>query len=365
MRTRLMIRYVLGEMIPTFVLGVLVFILVLLMLQALRLTEFVLIHGVKLTAILEMMSYMSISFLPLLFPMSLLFSVLLTYGRLSADSEVVAFRAIGLSMTSIMAPALILSLLIGLLSLQTSFHIAPWGNRQFEVLFTKIGSAKPAAAIKEGTFSEGFFDLVVYANRVDSKQGKLNHVFIYDERDPDAPLTVIAKEGQLNQGSTKEERNASLRLKDGSIHRTSAGRHTKIDFSRYEIFFSDRIREHHRNKSPQSLTLTELRSLIDSSQTLTEQRLELQTELHKRTALAFACILFALLGVGLGTVTNRRHAKSSGAVICLGLIVLYWIIYVASENAARKALLPPFVAMWLANLVFAIASVIALRRSWN
>ena len=108
--------------------------------------------------------------------MSLLFAVLLTYGRLSSDSEIVAFRAVGLSMGSIVVPALILGILVGALSLQTSFHLAPWGNRQFEVLFTKRGATKVGVTLKEGTFAEGFFDLVVYANKVDSKLGTWVHI---------------------------------------------------------------------------------------------------------------------------------------------------------------------------------------------
>ncbi|MDZ4082996.1 MAG: LptF/LptG family permease, partial [Bdellovibrionales bacterium] len=118
MRSRLLVRYVLAEMIPTFFLGVIVFVFILLMFQALRLTEFVLIHGVKLSTVLEMMGYLSTSFLAILFPMSLIFTVILTYGRLSADSEIVALRASGLSMVSIATPAIILSGLVCLLSLQ-------------------------------------------------------------------------------------------------------------------------------------------------------------------------------------------------------------------------------------------------------
>lgn len=365
MRARLMIRYVLGEMIPTFFLGVLVFVFILLMFQALRLTEFVLIHGVKLSTIAQMVAYMSTSFLPVLFPMSLLFTVLLTYGRLSADSEIVAFKAIGLGMGSITLPALILGVLVGVLSLQTTFHIAPWGNRQFELLITKAGATKPGVALKEGTFAEGFFDLVVYANKVDSKNGRLSQVFIYDERDPKTPITVIAREGRLIPDPDLPGHSASLQLIDGNIHRTSEGRHTKIDFGTYDLFLTDPVEQTFHDKSNQSLTLEELRKKLDAPELKVETRRELQTEFHKRTAISFACILFALIGVGLGTVTNRRNAKSSGAVICLGLIVAYYVVYVAAEGAARKGQLPPFVAMWLANGLFSVAAFYSLRKAWK
>ena len=360
-----MIRYILGEMIPTFFMGVFVFIIILLMFQALRLTEQVIVHGVKITVIAEMMAYLSTSFLPILFPMSLLFAVLLTYSRLSADAEIVAFRAVGLGMPSIIAPAVILSLLIGILSLQTSFHIAPWGNRQFELLITKLASEKPTVAIKEATFSKDFFDLVVYANRVDSRTGKLDHVFIYDERSAETPITVIAREGQIMQDQESGGHAASLRLTDGSIHRTSEGRHTKIDFGTYDVFLSEPVQTNISNKSPPSLTIEELNGRLKERNLNNDVKLELQTEFHKRLALGFACVLFALIGVGLGTTTNRRNVKSGGMVICVGLIISYYILYVVAEGASRKGQLPPYIAMWLADGLFTLAAAWSLRRAWH
>lgn len=360
-----MIRYVLGEMIPTFLLGVLIFVFILLMLQVLRLTEFVLVHGVKLSTVALMMGYMSTSFLPILFPMSLLFSVLLTYSRLSADSEVVAFRAVGLGLPSIIAPAVILSVLVAILSLQTSFHIAPWANRQFELLFTKVGSMKPGLTLKEGTFSDGFFDLVVYANKVDSNRGKLSQVFIYDESNKETPVTIIAREGLLMQDKDALGRKASLRLLDGSLHRTSQGRHTKINFSTYDISFADPVAESFRSKSPQSLTLDDINSKLADPELRIEDRREVLTEYHRRFAISVGCILFALIGAGLGTVTNRRNAKAGGSVLCVGLIVVYWIIYVTAEGAAKNGQLPASIAMWIPDGVFLIASVFSIRRAWQ
>lgn len=365
-RSRLVLRYLLGEMVPTFFLGVIVFIFILLTFQALRLTEFVLVHGIKVAVVAQMMAYLSTSFLPVLFPMSLLFTILMTYGRLSADSEIVALKAIGLNMFHIIAPAVILSTLIALLSVQTAFHIAPWGNRQFELLVTKHGSMKPGVALKEGTFSEGFFDLVVYANKIDNKNGLLEQVFIYDESDQNTPLTVIAREGRLVLNPDKPGHEAQLQLSDGDIHRTSvAGRHTKIHFSTYTINLKDPVTEAFRDKSPPSLSLEELQTQIRDDSIDPILRRRLVTEFHKRLAISTACILFALIGVGLGTTTNRRAAKSGGMVICIGLIVTYWILYVTAENMAKQGKLPPGLAMWIPNFLFLIASFFSLRRAWG
>jgi lipopolysaccharide export system permease protein len=348
-------------MLPTFLIGVFVFVFILLMFQALRLTEFVLIHGVAVMTIVKMMHYLSISFLPILFPMSLLFTVLLTYGRLSADSEIVAFKAVGLPTGAIIRPAIFLSIAVGLASWVVSSYVAPWGNHHFETLISQVGSSRPTVTLKEGTFSEGFFDLVIYANKVDTKQGKLEQVFIYDERNRDNPITVIASEGRV----IVDQNNASLRLIDGSIHRNNESRHTKIDFSSYDIYLANPITASAGNASPPSLTLDDLWERLRKPNLEQKDRLELETEFHKRNALAFACIIFGLIGAGIGTVTNRRNVKSGGTVICLGLILSYYILYVVSEGAAHKGDIPPFIAMWLANALFSVAAFFSVRRAWR
>ena len=180
-RGRKAISYIFFELLPTYFMGVFVFVFVILMFQSFRLMEYVIVHGAKTEAIFSILGFLIISFLPIVLPVSLLFSVLLTYGRLSADSEVVALQSLGLNLKHLLLPALLLGGMTFLFSVEIGFHLAPWGNRKMEVLIHRLGESKPGVTIREGVFSEGFFNLVVYANKVDSKKGKLKKIFIYDE----------------------------------------------------------------------------------------------------------------------------------------------------------------------------------------
>ncbi|HEX7674352.1 MAG TPA: LPS export ABC transporter permease LptF [Bdellovibrio sp.] len=357
-------QYIFFEMLPSFILGLMVFVSIILMFQVLRLTEFALVHGVSIKIIGEIIGFVIISLLPILFPMALLFSVLLTYGRLSQDSEIVAMKASGLSMGTLLLPALVLAGLVGIISAQTSFVIAPWGNRQFEVLFSRLANTKATAVIKEGTFAEGFFDMVVYANEVDSKQGKLKKIFIYDEKSSDVPLTVIAKEGSIIPDPDRPGQEILLRLNNGEIHR-QAKTHTKISFDTYDVHFSEPDYTEEKAKSPQSLTLQEVRNRLSEGIKDPEQNRIMQTELHKRWAISVLCIVFAMIGVGLGTTTNRRAAKAGGMILCIGLIIFYWVLYVAAEGAARSGAIPVPIAIWAPNVIFGILAIESLRRNWN
>lgn len=356
-------QYIFFEMVPSFLLGLVVFIFILLMFQTLRYTEFVLVHGGDLSTIGKIIFYISMSFLPALFPMSLLFAVLMTYGRLSADSEIVALKASGVGPWTLLLPAAILGILVSVMSAQTMFGVGPWANRQFEILISQQSQQKAGIALREGTFSEGFFDMVIYANTVDSAAGKIKKVFIYDERQSDVPLTIIAKEGNIVEDEKGGGNAVKLTLIDGDIHRKSET-HTKIKFDTFDIRLADPIKNDIKDKSAQSLNYQEIQEKLQTEKDPAEWR-KVLTELHKRWAISSACIIFALLGVGLGTVTNRRSQKSGGLIQSLGVIVGYWILYVSGKGMARAGQAPVVLAVWLPNVLFLGFAIWSLRKSWN
>ncbi len=364
LRARLAARYIFVELLPAFFIGVVVFIFILLMFQVLRLTEFVLVHGVDIRTALKIVSYLTISFLPAVLPMSLLFAVLLTFSRFSSDSEIVAFKSVGLHLGHLVMAPLALGIIVAAFSAHTSFFSAPWGNRQFEILITKLGNAKAAATVREGTFSEGFFDLVVYSQTVNTKSNTMENVFIYDERDPVNPITIIAKTGQIIPNSNPEKIGALLRLAQGHIHRTSRDSYTKINFSSYDLNLARPINEVYAEKSMLSLTLDELNTNI-GNETNPEKKRSLTSEFHKRWAISVACILFALLGVGLGTVTHKRSVRSGSLIMSLGVIITYWGLYVVGDNLARAGTLPPIVAIWFANIFFSGMAIWLFKRDVN
>ena len=351
-------------MLPSLLVGIVVFISILLMFQALKLTEFVIAHGVSIKVIGELILYSCFSFLPAILPMSLIFSVLMTYGRLSMDSEIIAFKSIGLSQGILTIPAVIVRLMMALVSAQTFFYLGPWGHRQTNDLIAALGSTEVVSQIREGTFAEGFYNLVVYANEVNSRKGILKDVFIFDERSNKFPITIIAREGQI-LSSEDYHKATILRLFDGSIHRTSEGVYTKIQFNNYDIFLRPKFSKMEDEVSVKALTINELTSELMSNPKNSERLMDLKIEFHKRWALPFACILFALIGVGFGTVVNRRMAKSGGFVFSVGLIVLYWVLHVSMETLASNGSLPAGLAMWIPNFCFLGLSVYSLRMIWN
>jgi lipopolysaccharide export system permease protein len=362
-RGRLAIKYMIFELLPVFVAGLAVFIFVLIMVQSFKLSEYIIVHGAQADLVFKLLGYMLIGSLPTLFPITLLFSVLFVYGRMSGDSEIVAFKALGLRPVHLLLPAIIVGIVMTLLSLQVAFRLAPWGQRRLDELINVLSQTRPGAAIREGVFSQGFFDLVVYANKVESSTGKLHKIFIFDERDADAPVTIIAKEGLIENSNSINGSKAYLKLMNGNMHKTSNEFYTKIDFESYKINLFNPHVIRAGSATPDQLNLQELRTAIHDPTTKPEDVINLELDLNRRWGLSVACLVFAVLGVSLGAVTNRRTARSGSLVICISTIVIYWTLKVACESLARNAIVSPFVAALLVNLIFLAFAVQQFRRN--
>lgn len=351
-------------MVPTFFLGVIVFVFILLMFQVLNLTDTLLQHDVSIRTLVHLLSYMSISFLPALLPMSLIFAVILSYNRLTNDSEIIAMKSLGLSMWPLIMPGIALGIIVSIASGYMTFKIGPWGNRRFELLITDIATSKTFSAIKEGTFTEDFANLVVYTNGINKKTDELEKVFIYDERDPNSPTTIISEKGKILNEKSFNSYKIFVRLINGDIHKISDSGHTKIHFQTYDLNIVNPIDKQTRGKSIQSMTYADLK-LKSSDDTKPKEQRTYLGELHKRFSLSFSCLLFVLLGVGLGCRTNSRSGKSGGGVTSVGVIVVYWCLFVAGNSLIGNPQLPIWLGAWLPSIILFPASLFFLRKNWN
>lgn len=188
-----MFLYIFGQILPTFLIGIVVFIFIILMFQFLKLTEFILVHNVHIGSVLELLMNISIGFMPIILPMSLLFSVLLTYSRLSTDSEIVAFKALGYSPQYLAAPAIFFSVLICLISSQTLFELGPRARLKVDTLLGQIGNQKIISTIQEGTFSESFLILFSIRTRLEKRTRSCAIYLFTTNAMPTIPLPLLPR----------------------------------------------------------------------------------------------------------------------------------------------------------------------------
>ena len=357
--------YILKETLPIFFIGLLTFTLMLLMDKILRFIELI-VSGVSFSNILMLLFFISPSFLIFTIPMAFLLGTLLSFGRLSGDSEITAFKASGMSLYQLFIPISLLSLSAFLFTTFLVFYALPWGNRGFMATLYVIAQSKVDIEMKERVFNDVFNGLVVYVDKIPIQGEKMEGILIYDERDKGNVNTIFAREGFL--ASNPQSKEVTLRLLNGDIHRFESKTriYQKMKFDIYDLrlelgktfaAWGAKLREH-------EMSSDELNEKIRKMKILGEDTTSQEVELHKRYAIPFACIVFGLIGVPLG-IQPRRSARAYGFILTLFITLGYYMSLTASDMLAIKKMIPPLLAGWMPNLLFSGLGVYLLVKAAN
>ncbi|HYA90506.1 MAG TPA: LPS export ABC transporter permease LptF, partial [Thermodesulfobacteriota bacterium] len=358
--------YIWKEILPIFFIGLMTFTIILLMDKIFKLIELIINRGGNVTNILMLLLYISPSFLAFTIPVAVLLGILLTLGRLSGDSEVIAFKASGISLYQLYVPVAIFSISAYLITSFLVFYGLPWGNRGFISTLSLLAKSKPDVEVKERVFNDSFKGLVVYVDKVPVQGKKMEGILIYDERDKENVNTIFAQEGFLISSPQSQE--VVLELLNGSIHRLAPQTNTyqKIKFVtddlRIELGMS--VADIERKFKEHEMSIDELKKKIEKMKAQREDTTNQEVELHKRRAVPFACIVFALIGVPLG-IQPRRSGRSYGFVFSILVLLAYYISLIAFEMFAVRRVVPAFWAGWSPTFIFGGLGIYLLVKAAN
>src|SRR5262245_62009188 len=357
-------RYIFREVLTPFLLGLSVFTFILLIARLLKLIELVVNRGLPPTQILRLLAFLMPAFLELTVPMAMLLAILIAFGRLSADAEMIAMRSSGLSIYQLVPPVILFVLMTSLVTAALSMYARPWANHNLKLELWDIARTRASAGLKPQIFNDEFPGLVIYAEHIDSRTDRLIHVLISDERDPSQHNTVFAREGYMI--SDNDTQTVILRLLDGTIHTSGdAASDYHTDFESYDVNLDLRealAGETAKEDDPQELTLPQLRAVLEKASAAGKTRPGLLVELHRKFAIPFACIVFGLVGVPLG-IEPARAVRSRGFAVSLAVIFIYYILLSAGQGFAEQGTVPAWLGLWLPNIVFGVLGVVLVRRA--
>lgn len=347
---RILSLYIIREIASLFLLGIVIFTLVLLMGRLIKLTELVVSRGVPLADVSKMILFLIPSFLTYTIPMAFLLAVLLAFGRLSADNEIVVLKASGISLYQVMPPVLFSALVAVLLAFGVSAVAAPWGNSAFRELSLQVITNNVAATIREKTFWDDIPGVVMYTEHYEEKNKLLKGVVIHDGRNQSRPMTIFAQDGAISGSSGSNS--LLLSLRDGTIHMAGEdGLYRLVHFGEYSMTVGDKESRTPLYRNESDLWLSELKSQMNDPAVPATIRLKHRTEFHSRFTFPCASFVFAILAVPLG-IQNRRAGKSGGFAVSILIILSYYVIMSVAKTLPEKGVLPSSIALWLPNLVF-------------
>ena len=303
-------------------------------------------------------------------PMGLLTGVLLTLGRLSADSEITAMRAAGISLGRIARPVLVLGAVASAAAIYINFQSMPHARVEYEQEFALALRSDPMSFIVPKTFIRTFKGTVIY---VGEKQGSvLRDIWLWEmDHDLRVQRLIRAESGRIDYdeatnslvptltNAKAEERNPdnpedfSKSPKAPSAEKLEEvrlpldryfgheGVRVKPEWLTYAQLQDERAR----------LDALELPPEADKAKAAGQARMKLAIIYHDKLNLALAVFSFALIGVPLGIRVSRRET-SANLGLALALVLSYYLLTVMVKWLDRHPEYRPDLLLWLPNLLF-------------
>jgi len=323
-------------------------------------------------------------------PMGMLTATLLIFGRFSADQELTAVRASGISLLSITSPILLLSLALCALSALVNMDIGPrcrvlyngmLARIRTELLGVYLPEGRIIRADMPGTRTNGY---LIYVGK--NRQRELHDVMAYQlEHETNVIAIIKADHGRYEVDSTNGLLN--LYLFDAKILSMSQGKGTPAvsdlvvhldprqsqknnpkprlsDMTFVQLW--DELHDVERRLSmplARGLTTNELRIV---KQQLAKERADITTpirvHIHRQVAFSFACFGFTMVGIPLGIRVHRRETNI-GIAIALLLAGIYFSMVLLAQSLDTKPQYVPYLIVWFPNFIFQAVGAVLLWRA--
>lgn len=316
-------------------------------------------------------------------PMAMLTSTLLVFGRFSADQELTAARASGVSLLSLAMPILVLGVLLCGVSAVINMEIAPTCRVAYNGLRTDMRSALANFKLPEGEYlefpsSKTNETQTVYTRR--NRNQNLQDVWVYKVEQTTNTTVLHAATGRLELDTNTQEMilyltNFTILSPDGH----TAGGDEYLDMldlkteKKSDIGISDmtfqQLQEElrkHRITPPAPLKPAageEQEKKKGAVQKVwTDFTEPIRVQIHKEVAFSFACFGFTLIGIPLGIRMHRRETNI-GVAVALALVAIYYTFLVVGQSLSAHAEYAPHLLMWVPNFIFQAVGAVLLWRA--
>jgi len=356
-KMKILNRYILKEIGSAFIFGFIFFNFILFIGIIFDLTELIFIENVPLVDVGKLVIFKIPSFFDIVIPVSLLFASLLSFGRLSSEGEIIAMRSSGISLFHITGLLLLFAFSLTLGSLLFSFSLTPWCNQHYKKTYQKIIFQRPTIQVKERIITN-LKERRLYTYHIDPKNYEMQEIVLYEF--PSDGNYIFPQITLARQGKFEEE---ILKLKKVTFYRF--GNNYRIyrrgRFDSQTVYLTPQVPEKAAEKRAiGELSLWEIAQKLSSEKTKPkpdeEKIRKLAVDFHGRIAIPLATFLMGLIAVPLA-IKIKRGEKSISLGISLIITVAYYVLFMAGRFLGRGGVLPPYLAMWLPNILLSAAGI--------
>lgn len=350
-------RYVIREISGPFAIGLLVYTFTLLIQHLFKWSNLLISKSASGWTILKLFMYLMPFLLSVTLPIATLMGVLAGLSRMSSDSEIIAFKTLGISNTRIMRPVMLFSTASFFFTAILMMYILPAGNYQLYKLFAKIRYSTAISEIKPREFYPQLNPYVIYFNDINSRTSEWKDVFIYSRENGGKDTIILAKSGNLLQGEQGKENH--IFLQDARVHTFTKNKPDE-NYSITSYKYLQRpiqptrittTRSHQYLIFPKLVKELRERSHSPPKSEVDRYRLrQLLITFYKKFSIPFSCLALGFLALSMGIFT-RKGGNANGFIISIGITFVYYTIEMALDNMAKKGVVSPFLGIWTPNIL--------------
>jgi LPS export ABC transporter permease LptG/LPS export ABC transporter permease LptF len=361
---RIFTRYIWNEVVSHALIGGALFTFILFMKNLGQLLEMAARNTASLGGVAKIFLFTLPNTFTFTIPMAVLVGVLLGLSRLAADSEVTAMRAVGIGVWFFVRVVSAIAILGWAISLVNSLYLAPKATAALLELEDSLKNQQASFEVQPRVFYEDFKNYVLYVQDIKASAGasRWQSIFLADLSDPVSPKITTAEQAVVADGG---DNTLLMRLRNGTEHeevRNSDGtaQYQVSTFVESELPLSIGTQEDaHIGHNDTPILAMSNRVLYEH--TKGEGGRVYLIELHKRFAYPAACLVLMLIGIPLG-LSSRRGGKSTGFVVTIALVFIYYFISYTGVALAREGKVPVFAGVWAVNILFAVFGLLLLRQ---
>lgn len=353
---RIIDRYLSRQIIGTVIWAISILSLMLVVGNAMRdLLNLLMAHQLPLSYVLSFVGFLLPFSLIYSIPWGVLVAVLLVFGKLSSDNELVALRANGVGITRVCFPVFVIALVFFGICLWINLYVAPTAQVELKSALFNLASEDPLALFGSDEVIDQFPNRKIYVGK---KNGSaLEDLHIFEMNADHLPIRVIyARKGTLEVD--KQNERILLRIFDARYEERDRSDVNNLKKMRYgitmregviPISLEELIQKATSNQKPNQLTLDQLRDALEQENN--NVSVALRTELSKRFSNAMAVLTFVLVGIPLAISAQRRET-SIGIALSLVVAFTYFIFIVLTDNVKNNPRLHPEILIWLPNILY-------------
>ena len=322
-------------------------------------------HDVPMEYLITFIAYVLPFSLIFTIPWGLLTAILLVYGRLSADNELIALRANGVSVTRVSVPLAGVALGCTAICLWLNVQVAPAAQERLRSTIFDLATRNPMALFGSDQVIDEFPGRRIYVGK---KEGnKLENITVFEMNDKSLPVKVTyARTGMLEADLANKQilmhlyqaRYQERDPKDPfNLHKMHDG--INMVEGTLPISLEELYEKEKKRPSRSALSITQMLEQLKSENK--RERSASRTEINKRFSFPFACVAFAIIGVPLGVTAHRRETSIGFA---MGLIVAttYFLFVIIGDTLRGNPHAHPELLVWFPNILFIVLGILLFRR---